>query len=142
MDVRARNRALSIGFVVASVGAVGWLVAGPLRGNVVYYRTPTEAVEQREQGDTSRFRLAGEVVEGSVVEGETTTEFDVTDGEATVHVVHDGEPPQMFGDGAPVVAEGKWRADDAFGSDRIMIRHGNEYHPPEVAQEGGKGGGG
>ena len=121
-------------FIVAAicVGAVAWLVIGPLAGNIVYFRTPTEALEQRAKGDEGgRFRLMGQVVNGSVKEGELTWEFDVTDGEETVHVVHTGETPQLFGEDKPVVAEGRWEG-DSFASDRIMIRHDNQYKPPEV----------
>jgi len=33
------------------------------------------------------------------------------------------------------VCEGRWGADAAFASDRIMIRHGNEYEAPDVDSE-------
>ena len=35
---------------------------------------------------------------------------------------------------APVVCEGHWAkgADATFDSDRILIRHGNDYEPPKV----------
>ncbi|HLF40509.1 MAG TPA: cytochrome c maturation protein CcmE [Acidimicrobiia bacterium] len=121
-------------FIVAGIclGAVAWLVLGPLAGNIVYFRTPTEALELRAKGDDGgRFRLMGEVVDGSVQEDEQTWEFDVTDGKETVHVVHAGDPPQLFGEGKPVVAEGRWDG-KFFSSDQIMIRHDNEYKPPEV----------
>ena len=58
--------------------------------------------------------------------------FRVTDGKATAAVVHRGDPPDLFEDGAPVVCEGSWGSGKAFDSDRILIRHGNEYDPPDV----------
>ena len=45
--------------------------------------------------------------------------------------MHRGDPPSLFKAGAPVVCEGRWGTGAAFDSDRIMIRHGNEYTPPE-----------
>ena len=30
------------------------------------------------------------------------------------------------------MCEGRWGSAAAFDSDRIMIRHGNDYEPPEV----------
>lgn len=118
---------------VAILAAIGWLVAGPLTGNIQYFRTVSEAVES-EQADRAadrRFRLAGEVVEGSVRETAAGVEFEVTDGTSVASVVHRGDPPQLFADGVPVVCEGRWEGAH-FASDRILIRHGNEYSPPEV----------
>ncbi|HEX6312866.1 MAG TPA: cytochrome c maturation protein CcmE [Acidimicrobiia bacterium] len=116
---------------VAVVAIVGLAVA--LSQNVVYFRTVSEAVDERaDGGGDGRFRMAGEVVPGSVQETRTGVRFEVTDGEAVAAVVHRGDPPDLFKAGAPVVCEGDWGDDDVFDSDRILIRHGNEYEPPEV----------
>jgi len=112
------------------VGAVAFLVFGGLRGNIVYFRTVSEAVAEQDSG---RVRLAGEVVPGTVAETDDGVTFEVTDGTATVEVVHRGDPPDLFAEGAPVVTEGEWSDDFVtFRSDRILINHGNEYSPPEV----------
>lgn len=103
-----------------------------LSENVVYFRTVSEAVEQREAQGSDRFRLAGEVVPGSIHEVSGGVRFKVTDGKATAEVVHQGDPPDLFKAGAPVVCEGRWGRTAVFDSDRIMIRHGNEYTPPTV----------
>lgn len=116
---------------VVCVVAVGGLVFGALSRNVVYFRTPTEAVERREAQGDGRFRLAGNVVAGSVAEGRDGVRFEVTDGSTSVPVTHRGDPPQLFEEGIPVVCEGRWRG-DRFSSDRIMIKHGSEYMPPKV----------
>ena len=127
---RRGNRRYAVAAAVC-LGAVVWLLFGALRGNVVYYRTVSEAVHQRDTGSTARFRLAGQVVDGSVRRTTDGVVFRVTDGAATAAVVHHGDPPELFADGVPVVCEGHW--DGArFASDRIMIRHGSEYEPPEV----------
>jgi cytochrome c-type biogenesis protein CcmE len=132
VDGRRRRRALlAVGMCVAAVVAIV-VLAIVLSGNVVYFRTVSEAVAQRaEQGD-DRFRIAGEVVPGSIAETPQGVRFRVTDGKATATIRHTGDPPQLFKPGAPVVCEGRWGSGAAFASDRIMIRHGNEYEPPEV----------
>ncbi len=38
----------------------------------------------------------------------TGVDFEVTDGKQTVNVVHHGDPPELFKNGAPVVCEGHW----------------------------------
>ena len=58
------------GCVVAVVAIV--VLAVVLSENVVYFRTVTEAVHDRQSQGTSRFRLAGGVVDGTVRRDRTT----------------------------------------------------------------------
>jgi len=128
-----RRRRAIFAVALCAVAVVTIVVlAVVLSENVVYFRTVSEAVRQRDEQGSDRFRMAGEVVRGSVVETKDGVRFRVTDGEATATVVHTGDPPELFKPGAPVVCEGHWGTGKAFDSDRIMIRHGNEYTPPEV----------
>ena len=103
-----------------------------LSNNVVYFRTVSEAVDERKSDNGDRFRIAGEVVPGTVHETARGVRFEITDGKKTATIVHVGDPPSLFKAGAPVVCEGRWGTNAAFDSDRIMIRHGSEYTPPEV----------
>jgi cytochrome c-type biogenesis protein CcmE len=121
------------GCVVAIVAIV--LLAVELSGNVVYFRTVTEAVADRKELGTDRFRLAGAVLPGTIEETHRGVDFEVTDGPTTVSVHHTGDPPDLFKANAPVVVEGHWQStqrDAAFVSDRILIKHGSEYEPPKV----------
>jgi cytochrome c-type biogenesis protein CcmE len=130
---RARYIVAIGGCVVAVVAIIVLAVA--LSENVVYFRTVTEAVHNRQSEGTSRFRLAGGVVHDSIHEARSGVDFRVTDGKNVVSVHHDGDTPALFKDRAPVVVEGHWasKANDApFLSDRILIRHGADYTPPKV----------
>lgn len=121
------------GCVVAVVAII--VLAVVLSENVVYFRTVTEAVQNRESQGTSRFRLAGGVVQDSIDTTRSGVTFRVTDGRNTVTVHHAGDTPALFKNGAPVVVEGHWasKAEDApFDSDRILIKHGADYTPPKV----------
>jgi cytochrome c-type biogenesis protein CcmE len=121
------------GCVVAVVAII--VLAVVLSENVVYFRTVTEAVHDRQSQGTSRFRLAGGVVDGTIRETHDGVTFRVTDGKNTVVVHHDGDTPALFKNNAPVVVEGHWasKANNApFDSDRILIKHGAEYTPPKV----------
>jgi cytochrome c-type biogenesis protein CcmE len=132
---RSRTR-----YVVAAAGCVAAVVAVVLltvvlSENVVYFRTVSEAVAERQDRGTDRFRLAGAVVPGSIEETAGGVRFALTDGKRTVEVDHRGDPPELFKKNAPVVCEGRWtamRVGAPFDSDRIMIRHGSEYAPPKV----------
>lgn len=136
-----RTRKLRTRYIVAIGGCVAAIIAIVVLGfvlseNVVYFRTVTEAVQDRSSQGTSRFRIAGAVVPGTIVETKTGVRFRITDGKHTVTVDHRGDPPDLFKPGAPVVCEGHWAKADAvtaaFDSDRILIRHGASYTPPKV----------
>lgn len=129
----ASRRTRYIVAAVICVLVVGGLLWFGLSRNIVYFRTASEAVNTRTATGSARFRLAGAVVPGSVRETADGVEFQVTDGATTVPVVHKGDPPELFKEGAPVVCEGNWSKGAAFDSDRIMIKHGNEYTPPTVS---------
>jgi cytochrome c-type biogenesis protein CcmE len=130
---RGRYIVAIAGCVVAVVAII--VLAVVLSENVVYFRTVSEAVRNRESEGTSRFRLAGGVVHDSIHPVRNGVDFEVTDGKNTVAVHHDGDTPALFKDRAPVVVEGHWASKAAaapFLSDRILIRHGADYEPPKV----------
>jgi cytochrome c-type biogenesis protein CcmE len=133
-DRRRRRAWIAVGLCGVAVAAIV-VLSIVLSENVVYFRTVSEAVEQRQDQGGDRFRLAGEVVSGSISETADGVRFRITDGDATATIHHVGDPPELFEAGAPVVCEGRWGSGRAFDSDRIMIRHGNEYEPPDVEQQ-------
>ena len=132
--VTARPKPRRLRYIVAGglcAGAVVFLLVGGLSRNIVYFRTTSEAVGNRQAEGASRFRLMGAVVTGSTQPTVDGVSFEVTDGTTRVRVVHHGDPPELFKDGVPVVCEGRWKG-EVFDSDRIMIKHGSEYRPPAV----------
>jgi cytochrome c-type biogenesis protein CcmE len=132
---RRRGRyVVAVGGCVLAVVAIVFL-AVELSGNVVFFRTVSEAVHQRHELGTDRFRLAGAVVPGTIHATKDGVRFHVTDGKATVSVDHTGDPPDLFKPKAPVVLEGHFAStapNAVFASDRILIRHGDDYEPPKV----------
>ena len=130
---RGRYIVAVAGCVIAVVAII--VLAVELSQNVEYFRTVSEAVHHRKDEGTSRFRLAGGVVNKSIVETKQGVNFKVTDGKYTVVVHHDGDTPALFKNRAPVVVEGHWAStarDAPFLSDRILIKHGADYTPPKV----------
>jgi len=113
-------------------GALGFVSMGDLGENLVYYWSPTELMEA-ENAKNATVRLGGMVVAGSVDWDRQASHvsFKITDGKTTVNVDVDGNPPQMFKEGIGVVVEGKLSANDVFVSDRVMVKHSNEYQAPE-----------
>jgi cytochrome c-type biogenesis protein CcmE len=130
---RARGRRWH--YVVLGVlcaGAIVWLLFGALRENIVYLQPVSEAVAGRDAQGERKFRMGGAVVPCTITETVDGVQFVLTEGGAEVTVTHHGDPPDLFEDGAPVVVEGRW-AGEHFDSERLLIRHGEEYTPETVA---------
>jgi cytochrome c-type biogenesis protein CcmE len=118
------------GTVGVIVLVVGITIAG-LNDNLTYYLYPNEAVTQRaEFPDGERFRLAGQVVSGSLADDDEDLVFEVTDGSATIPVVLLNTPPPLFNEEVPVLLEGSWSG-DLFVADEALIRHDENYEVPE-----------
>ena len=119
---------LGIAGVIALVVAI--TIAG-LNDNLTYYLYPNEAVSQRTDfPDGERFRLAGQVVAGSLEEDGEDLVFDVTDGSATIGVVLLNTPPPLFNEEVPVLLEGYWSG-ETFTAESALIRHDENYEIPE-----------
>ena len=68
-------------------------------------------------------------------EGGLGLRFKITDGKETVAVSTRAVPPAMFREGIGVVVEGALQADGTFATDRLMIKHDNQYQPPGKGDE-------
>lgn len=108
------------------VAALGFLVFRGLGDAAVYFLTTDEALAQRDELADRRFRVQGLVLGGSVERTADGVSFRITEDGATVNVDHVGDPPELFQPGIPVVLEGRWEG-ERFASDRILVRHTEEY---------------
>jgi cytochrome c-type biogenesis protein CcmE len=128
----AQRSRLRLGIVIALVcGAIAFLLVQGLGNATTYFRNADEALADREDLGTRRFRLQGTVVDVARSEGGTTL-FDVEYHCARVAVRHDGDPPELFRRGVPVVLEGRFQeGTDVFESDQIRVRHTEEYRTEE-----------
>ena len=116
-------------------GAVAFLLVKGLGDATVFFKNADEAVADRDDLGTKRFRLQGTVVADSVsLEGDAV-EFDVEFHCEIVHVRHEGDPPELFKPGIPVVLEGHYDAppSDVYDSDKIFVKHTSEYRKDRVA---------
>lgn len=121
-------------FVLFGIAGVIALVVGitifSLNDNLTYYLYPNEAVEQKADfPDGERFRLAGQVVSGSLAEDGQDLRFKVTDGSQTIDVVLLNTPPPLFNEDVPVLLEGYWSG-DTFVAEEALIRHDENYEVP------------
>jgi cytochrome c-type biogenesis protein CcmE len=134
MTPRQRRMTLVIG-IVAGVSLAGALALSAFRKNVTFFFDPTQvAAGQVPAGQ--RFRLGGMVTEGSLRRepGSLEVHFVVTDFSHQVPVSYTGVLPDLFREGAGVVAHGRLRADGTFVADEVLAKHDEKYMPPEVAR--------
>lgn len=134
MTPRQRRMTL-VAVIVVGVGLAGALALRAFRENVMFYFDPTKVAA----GDVKpgqRFRLGGMVVKGSLhrVPGTLNVTFEVTDFNHSLPVHYDKVLPDLFREGAGVVAHGRIDAGGIFQADEVLAKHDEKYMPPEVAR--------
>ncbi len=127
-----RHRLLAIGAILIAAATFGFLALGGLGKSLVYYWSPTELRAHGGKAAGATIRLGGLVAPGSIEPGAggLGLKFKMTDGTETVAVSTQAVPPAMFREGIGVVVEGALQADGTFLTDRLMIKHDNQYQAP------------
>ena len=134
MTPRQRRLTLVV-VIVCGVGLAGALALRAFRENVMFYFDPSKvAAGQVKPGE--RFRLGGMVVKGSVqrTAGTLNVHFVVTDFAHSVPVTYSNVLPDLFREGAGVVALGRMNGSGVFVADEVLAKHDEKYMPPEVAR--------
>ena len=134
MTPRQRRTTLVL-LIVCGVGLAGALALRAFRENVMFYFDPSKvAAGQVKTGQ--RFRLGGMVVKGSVQRqaGTLNVSFVVTDFAHSVPVTYSNVLPDLFKEGAGVVALGRMNGSGVFVADEVLAKHDEKYMPPEVAR--------
>jgi cytochrome c-type biogenesis protein CcmE len=131
---RRRRLVLVLG-IVAGVAIAGALALSAFRQNVAFFYDPTEVAAGHVPAG-ERFRLGGMVKEGSLKRdpGSLEVRFVVTDFNREVPVSYDHVLPDLFREGAGVVAHGRLQPDGTFMADEVLAKHDEKYMPPEVAR--------
>jgi len=133
MTPRRRRLVLVLG-ILAGVSVAGALALSAFRQNVTFYFIPSEiAAGKVPVGQT--IRLGGMVTRGSLqrVPGTLEVHFVVTDSHHDVPVTFDKVLPDLFREGAGVVAHGQLRTDGTFVADEVLAKHDEKYMPPKMA---------
>lgn len=139
MNAATSRRLFAVAALCVAGAALGYVSMGDLGENLVYYWSPSELMAApNAKGAT--VRLGGMVVPGTMDWDKQSAHlsFQVTDGTTTVNVDVDGNPPQMFREGIGVVVEGTLADDGSFRSNRVMVKHSNEYQAGEDHAESWK----
>lgn len=130
---RKQKRSIVIFGALGTLAVAVALVLTALSEQVTFFRTPSDLVNVM-PNESSRVRLGGVVVEGSVdsSSGDGVT-FAVEDANAALKVRYAGILPDLFREGQGIVAEGIMGPDGTFSADTVLAKHDETYMPREVA---------
>ncbi|WJF91957.1 cytochrome c maturation protein CcmE [Paraburkholderia bonniea] len=134
--MRARHRRLAwIAGGLLTLGLVCALVLNAFRANVTFFVSPSQ-IAAGELAQNQRFRLGGMVQRGSLKRSADglTVSFSVTDTAKAIAVTYHGVLPDLFREGAGVVAQGRLEPDGSFRADEVLAKHDEKYMPPEAAE--------
>jgi cytochrome c-type biogenesis protein CcmE len=140
MTPTRRRRLYWVLGILAGVAIAGTLALQAFRSNVMFFFDPSQ-IAAGEVKAGQRFRMGGMVEKGSLQRqpGSLDVRFAVTDFKQTVHVRYSGVLPDLFREGAGVVAHGRLSTDGEFVADEVLAKHDEKYMPPEVARSLKKG---
>ncbi|HEX7133836.1 MAG TPA: cytochrome c maturation protein CcmE [Iamia sp.] len=129
-EPRSRGRGLLVGgVIVALLAGIFALLVVQLQGSSRYYYNVDEAVAEREAIGDDDIRIQGTVVGEPTEQAADELVFSLAFGGESVDVVYTGlePPPDLFAAGVPTVLDGHFTDDGRFASDRIVIKHTEEY---------------
>jgi cytochrome c-type biogenesis protein CcmE len=131
---RRRRLVLVLG-IIAGIAIAGALALQAFRSNVTFFFDPSAVVAGQVQPG-KRFRLGGMVEKGSLLRqpGSLEVRFAVSDFKQQVKVRYTGVLPDLFREGAGVVAQGRLNGEGEFIADEVLAKHDENYMPPEVAR--------
>src|ERR1700722_14749275 len=130
-----RRRLFWVLGIVAGVGLAGALALRAFQQNVMFYFDPSR-IAAGEVTPGQRFRLGGVGGQGTLLRtaGSLEVRFVVTDFKHQVPVRYATVLPDLFREGAGVVAHGRLDASGTFVADEVLAKHDEKYMPPEVAR--------
>jgi len=134
MTPRRRRLFWVIG-ILAGVGLASALALRAFQQNVTFYFDPSKIAAGLVKPGVP-FRLGGLVQKGSLVRtpGTLDVRFEVTDLKHSVMVRYSKVLPDLFREGAGVVAHGHLNSQGVFIADEVLAKHDANYMPPPVAR--------
>lgn len=120
--------------VLVVLAALAFVLVRGLGDATLFFYNVDEAVAEQASLGERRFRLQGDVVDGSITRTPTGADFVLAHNGVEARVHHEGDLPQLFQPGIPVVLEGRWDG-QRYASDRMLVKHSEVYtaeHPDRV----------
>ncbi len=110
------------------------------KSNIVFFYSPSEINESNfinKVENNKIIRVGGMIKVNSVIKKDAmNTIFTITDYKDDLKIIHRGILPDLFREEQGVVAKGKYNFDEKiFISDELLVKHDENYMPPEVAKD-------
>ena len=126
---RRRRRVPNAILLSVAAAAAVFVLVKFLTSATMYFCDADQVGVKAECSGAKRFRVRGAVVAGTVKPTSSGVNFDITLNDRTIHVEHQGNPPDLFQEGIQVVVEGKLVPGNSntFASDQLLVKHSEEY---------------
>lgn len=110
------------------------------KSNIVFFYSPSEINESNfinKVENNKIIRVGGMIKVNSVIKKDAmNTIFTITDYKDDLKIIHRGILPDLFREEQGVVAKGKYNFEEKiFISDELLVKHDENYMPPEVAKD-------
>ena len=110
------------------------------KSNIVFFYSPSEINESNfiNKVEINKIiRVGGMIKVNSVIKKDAmNTIFTITDYKDDLKIIHRGILPDLFREEQGVVAKGKYNFEEKiFISDELLVKHDENYMPPEVAKD-------
>jgi cytochrome c-type biogenesis protein CcmE len=107
------------------------LIGYAMKDGINFFRSPSQVSSMPPKADEV-FRLGGLVEVGSLVRGQgDVITFKITDTKDTIPVSFKGVLPDLFAEGAGIIAMGQMEA-GTFVASEVLAKHDETYMPKEV----------
>lgn len=155
-----QKKTLYGGILAVILAGLGVLLFITLSGASLFFLDVDEAVQRREELGSERFRVQGitvpetinkeaDVTNPDTGEKEVAVVFKIAFNGEIVNVIHRGNTANIFTDCLPVILEGRWVSSNQnraavggasyyFASTEMLVKHDNNYIPPDDEGEEGE----
>ena len=124
-----RIQIIVVAFIALALSTA--LIGYAMKDGINFFRSPAQVASMPPKAGEV-FRLGGLVEVGSLVRGQgDVISFKITDTKDTIPVSFKGVLPDLFAEGAGVIAMGQME-DGTFVASDILAKHDEKYMPKEV----------
>ncbi len=128
MSPKAKQRTIRLALILSFITGICLFLAGALRENIVYFKTPTELLALNEF--PKKLRLGGLVVKGTLKSMNNNYQFMVEDRTTTIAVEYKGRLPDLFRECQGIVAIGTYDPlKKVFIANQLLAKHDQYYRP-------------
>ncbi len=133
---KKRLKFIGVIFTISLLALI--FIISNFRNNIVFFYSPSELRDEKimQKAQSRQVRVGGLVKEGSVKKIDAlNSEFVITDLKEELKINYRGLLPDLFREQQGVVANGKFDVEkNEFFSSELLIKHDENYMPPEVAR--------